>query len=817
MPPHRAFAHSFSPVTHFLLKILGVKVEGASDVAGVQFALRNGGALGWIVTLGLLLTALAWWSYCRDVAEVAATGRRRLLLGLRLFLFGLLLLLLLRPVLAFAIEGHIRRTLVTMVDVSQSMKIQDPRFDKADLERAAIAKGELSAHKGLDQSLGEKKAAAFKLLPRMEILKATLQNGDIDLFPKFSADFDLAAYSFGQNLTELAAPDVPTGGGAPAWITQLEAVSPATALGDAIREVLTRKRGQPLGGIFLATDGASNTGVEALEAARLARQEGVPLYIYGVGITSPRDIIVGNLFTQDVAFVKDELPVTVRVRGQGLKGEKATLNLQLDEEIVATKELTFENDDEQTIALPFTPKRTGNFELKASIAPREDEAVKDNNSASQRLQVIDAKIKVLYVESAPRWEFRYLQSVLLRDRRLDVKCWLMEGDSAIAEGVASPYIARLPQTKDEFFKFDLIILGDVNSKDLLPEQMEWMSEFVSKFGGSCLFLEGPRNGPQTFRDTPLEKLLPVEFADNIARAAAPDRATALELTPQGRTSPMLRLSPKEDENASIWQHFPRVYWTARVGRAKAAAQVFLEDGDPGKSTRYGKMPVIAFQQYGLGQVLYVGTDNTWRWRRNANDRYYPLLWGQIAQKLGIQHILGGSKRTQLTVDKQSYNAGDRVAVYARLYNADYTPVREATAAAGYVMDGSNARQSVILRAVPEQPGMFRGDFVVLSPGLAKFSVNQDSQVVVNFGVTTPQFELGETAMNEPMLRQMAEVSGGAFFREETLDQLPGKLHGQMERVESTVDAELWSSPFYFALLLGISSLEWSLRKKSQLK
>jgi hypothetical protein len=36
-------------------------------------------------------------------------------------------------------------------------------------------------------------------------------------------------------------------------------------------------------------------------------------------------------------------------------------------------------------------------------------------------------------------------------------------------------------------------------------------------------------------------------------------------------------------------------------------------------------------------------------------------------------------------------------------------------------------------------------------------------------------------------------------------------------VTSTVDADLWSSPIYYALLLLVASLEWYLRKKAQLK
>ena len=75
------------------------------------------------------------------------------------------------------------------------------------------------------------------------------------------------------------------------------------------------------------------------------------------------------------------------------------------------------------------------------------------------------------------------------------------------------------------------------------------------------------------------------------------------------------------------------------------------DADQSRANRHGKQVIAAFHQYGLGQVLYMGTDNTWRWRRNTGDQLYPLLWGQIAQKLGLHHLLGGSKRTQLTVDR----------------------------------------------------------------------------------------------------------------------------------------------------------------------
>lgn len=811
----------------FLLKLLGVKIENAAKVVSISMQFRNGGALGWILLLGLAFGGLAWWTYRFQANDgLLSSGIRRLLTALRVTLFALILLMLLRPVLSFTLEGSVRRMLVLLLDTSTSMNIKDPRLDEADIKRAALARGLLSFSRGLGQPGPKNPGADVKNAPRIDLLKSVLQNKELSLLAKFRQRYDLSIFGFGQKVGELSLQkDEPDGKTRPSagqesdeWVKNLAAKSPATAIGDAVREVINRKRGQPLAGIFLATDGANNSGGLPVEAAAFAGQEGVPLYIYGVGITSPRDIIVSNLFTQDIAFINDEVSVTVRVRGQGLNGQSAKLSLKLGDEQVAEKEVQFTSDEEQTVPINFTPKKTGEFELLASIPPREDEAVKDNNSVSQRIRVIDSKIKVLFVEQSPRWEFRSIQNVLFRDRRVDLKCVLFEGDPSIA-GPGSPYLAKFPEKKEDLFKFDLVILGDVDPQLLTNGQTDSIAEFVSKFGGAFISIAGKKFNPNAYRGTALEKLLPVELESASATAQNTDRAkpSNFELTPEGATNLMLKLSPKENENAAIWKALPPAYWVNKAGRAKPGAQVLLADADIAKASRFGKMPVIVQQQFGLGQVLYMGTDDTWRWRKNAGENHFTQLWGQITQRMALAHLLGGSKRTQLSVGKQSYTIGERVSVYARLYGENYEPVKQETVDGVYAVKESPEKQDVLLRAVPEQPGMFRGDFVAVTPGLHQVSVKTDPKTVVEFSVTEPKFELGETAMNEAQLKQMASASGGAFFREETLPKLEEAINKKTELVRSTADAELWSSPFYFLLILGVATAEWLLRKRHELK
>jgi hypothetical protein len=794
-------------MTEFLLKLFGARVDDAVHITDASLALRGTSALGWIIFLLLFLGAFIFLTYRQSPAHLSP-ARKATLSVLRVLFIGLILALLLRPVLSFTVEGNVRRVLVLLMDSSASMQIKDTRVNELDRKRVAIAKG-----------TSEEQAQ------RIEVARGAFKNDKLNLLPRLDREFDLAAFTFGQGVVEVSARSSATNEQVTAdqftWVDRLTATNAVTAMGDAMHEVLNRKRGQPIAGVVLVTDGANNSGTPPLESAGLLRQEGVPVYVYGVGITQPRDIIVGNMFAPEITFSKDEVPITVRVRGQGLKGESAELVLKMGNQTVATKSIAFEEDGEQVVPLKFTPQTAGEFDLEASIDPRSDETVKDNNTRTQRLKVIDARIKILLVDQSPRWEFKYLQAMLMRDRRVDLKCFLVEGDPGISRDSTAPYLAQFPSRKDDLFQYDLVIFGDVDPKAISSSQLDNINELVSRFGGALVMVAGKRFAPHAYKSSVLEKLLPVEFDRSAMESpldSVNDKPIRLELTPAGRASPMLRLSDNEQENAALWKQLPPLYWVSKVARPKPAAEVLLVDPDPAKESRFGKMPVIALQQYGLGQVMFVGTDNTWRWRKNVGDLYYTALWGQISQRVSIQRLLGGSKRTQLTTDRQNYLSGDRVSVYARLYSVGFDPVQESSVTAIYaIKGGQSAQQQVTLRPVPEQPGLYRSEFIAGAPGNYEFYVDQDPATRLDFAVTEPKFELGETAMNEPLLRDIATLTGGVFFREENLQKLPETISQRTEKVRSPLEVELWSSPFYFLLLLSVVTAEWVLRKFSYLK
>jgi hypothetical protein len=282
------------------------------------------------------------------------------------------------------------------------------------------------------------------------------------------------------------------------------------------------------------------------------------------------------------------------------------------------------------------------------------------------------------------------------------------------------------------------------------------------------------------------------------------------------------LADTPEANLQLWnQDLPPLYWDASVRRAKPGATVLVVDPDPAKASKYGPMPLIAVQGYGLGQSMFVGTDNTWRWRKNQGEQYYVSLWGQIVQKLALPHLLGGAKRIQITSDKDSYGVGDKVTIDARLYDKTYEPVKDAMVVADSSVDGAPPTP-VEMRLSPEQPGNYRAEFVVTRPGHYQFWIERPgdpdvSGQKISFTVTEPMEETERTAMNESGLREAAAISHGAFFREENLIDVPDSIQNKADTVQAVVESEVWSSPLYFILLIALVTAEWAWRKMSQLK
>jgi hypothetical protein len=791
----------------------------------------EGISAGWAFLAFLIMAAASIWAHSRYAAGLTLF-KRGLLIFLRMAAMTVFLILLVQPVLNLTLHEPVRQSLLVLIDSSQSMLLGDQRSTPDDQKRAAIAAGLIDPTQGLKPALPPE-ARALDNANRWDLLEKLAANTKLNLWRRLAEKSDLLFYRFGRDIKaagQATAEKGNTPGNLDALLHKVfsnKPEEPSSALGESLREVLEQNRGLPIGGILLVTDGANNSGLPPVEAARMARVQNIPLFLYGIGVTSPVDLVVKSLNGPQIGFVKERVDVVAKLHVQGIGQRRINVVLKADGKEVDTQPFDLRENGDFDVSFRYEPPEAGDVLLEASVAPINGEITKANNAASAKIRIVDKKIKVLYIEQEPRWDFRYLLAYLQRDRRLEVKCVLIDSEPGLQSIPNSPFLPGLPEDREDFFKNEIIIFGDVSPSDLGETRMKMISEWVAQANGGIIFLAGMKNNPSRYAGTPLEILLPVvpeapeTSTGNSPRSLEPFK---LLLTPAGEKSPYLRMSADQAENLRIWGEFPGVRWTAPVAKAKPGATILLADTRTERAVSGQTLPVMAVQSYGSGESVYIGTDETYRWRSRMGEKYYSQVWSSIIQSISLKRIQGASSRTQIKADRERYLSGDKVVISGKIYREGF----EASTAASIpgrievtLENGNNPQGKKTipteLTAVADLPGEYRAEFTAGLVGKYSFSTLEDPGAKVEFQVIKPNLEQMDTALNEPLLKAMAETSNGHFLREEDLDQLPGRVVEQGATVTSFKKIELFHSPWWMGLIFFFLFLEWLVRRLSHLK
>ncbi|MCI0343072.1 MAG: hypothetical protein L0216_18330, partial [Planctomycetales bacterium] len=241
-------------------------------------------------------------------------------------------------------------------------------------------------------------------------------------------------------------------------------------------------------------------------------------------------------------------------------------------------------------------------------------------------------------------------------------------------------------------------------------------------------------------------------------------------------------------------------------------------------------PILASMRYGLGRTVYIGTDETWRWRLLQGDRLYYRFWQNLIRYVGHNRLLGEQKRFHIALDKTAYTLGERVVVRARVFQEDFQPLRAEEVEARLEKPRSGgASEPLPLRAVDRErrPGVYEGSIVAgtLGPHQVWFPLRgapgeqrEESRAgLASFEVTIPQREFEKPSMDRDTLAAMARESGGATWDLWQLPEIPAKVK-RLSQTLSGVESvhRLWDSWGVFGALVALLCLEWIARKLARL-
>ncbi len=441
--------------------------------------------------------------------------------------------------------------------------------------------------------------------------------------------------------------------------------------------------------------------------------------------------------------------------------------------------------------------------LSARIHEVDGEARTDNNTMPMPVFLSPPpQSSMLVIDGRPRWDSRYLRNIFRRD-----PTWRTDANFA-------PHEEALP-AEETLKGYDLVVLGEVPSEVMSDQHLAWLEEHV-RAGGGLILIDGPREELRgLLSDHPLS---PVTWFDAPQWLDRPH----LALTKDGSLEPALTLAPNKADNEAIWSYLPAPHRAIRA-RPKAGATILVE-----AHSETGNTPLLITQMLGAGRVLYISSDESWRWRYQKGDEYHTRYWQQLARWVMAEPFLVRTEDAEFDLDRLRIRQGETATVRARFATRDDSSVAELVRvqSAGLNSHESSyeARQSssatrfeaVVMRNGEE---VLRTNELIedLAPGNYEVSLAGVDNTTIPLTVIEPtSIEETVTHANPRLLEEMAERGNGEYFTEQEFAELLSILKSRRAIVTTMDSTSVWQSYGWLLAIVLLVATELFLRKRAGL-
>ncbi len=718
----------------------------------------------WLLALLAIVAGVALFFHVRR-RHGLLTGTRPLVIWLfETAMVALLLLLLWHPALSIATLRPQQNVVTVLVDHSRSMGIQEN--------------------------------GSTRLAKAQEIWKDKLAQS-------LSTRFQVRMYEFGKDLARVDS----------ANIDQLHADSPATHIGDTLTQIASEASTLPIGAVVLMSDGAENSGgLDADTIARI-RQARIPIHTVGFGKEAlASDIEIMDASVPSRALADAKLSSQVTFRQVGFNGKKTRISIKDGGKVIASQEVALKTDNTaQTENVVFNAGEAGARALQISVEPLGGEENASNNSLSRLVNVSGRKMRILYFEGEPRWEYKFMRRALEDDKTIQIVSMLRTTTNKIyRQGIADPSELEngFPSKAEELFAYDGLIIGSSEANYFTPQQQGLIRDFADRRGGGVLFLGGRfALAEGGYARSPIAEMLPVRLPAS-QKTFFRDYSTAA-LTQAGKDSAIVRLVEGRDQNVERWKKMPQIANYQEVGEVKPGAVALLDVAPAGKRAS----PLLVLENFGRGRTAVLATGGTWRWQmqQELKDMTHELFWQQLLRWV-VQETPGQLKAS---TPRQVLSDETKVRLRAEVRDKNFMPVSN-TRVQGHIIGPEGLSEMVTFTPQPLEEGVYTAEYNAAKPGsyLVEISNSADSsRDVVMFRREDGVAENFRTTQNRELLEKLSQETGGQYYAAGDAKRLVSEISFSEAGLTTHQNLDLWDMPIVLLLALGLRTGEWLFRRK----
>ena len=496
-----------------------------------------------------------------------------------------------------------------------------------------------------------------------------------------------------------------------------------TNLHDPIQESLSELRN--LRALVMITDGDENLGPPAAQLANKLRNSSIPAFTIFTGSNKALpDLDLESLWAPSFTLKEEKLVVGWRIKNSFPDTKESVLILSANEKVVKSIPIKIKGSDQKSGNLSWLPPEDGNYRMELKIKNIKGESFSQNNHKKFKLRVDRKILKVLIIESYPRWEYRFLKNALQRDPGVEVKSLLLHPE--MPNAIGENYLAAFPRAKKDLIKFDVVFLGDVglSKHEMNQDHCTDLADLIMNHAGGLVFLPGRRGRQLSLPESPLGKLIPVVYDQENPLGLGTINPAQFELTDRGRKHWLTQLRGSGEPNRDFWYKLPGFHWAAIVKKSKPGAEVLATHSN--FSSKWGKMPILVIRHHGAGKVLFLGSDAVWRWRKGVEDKYHYRFWSQIVRWMAHGRYQAQQDGIRLLSDPEIPNVGDEVFLRCIVMDQAGFPLEdgeiEATAT-----HANGTTEKLDFSLDPESAGIFLSSIFTESPGPLTIEVNELSE------------------------------------------------------------------------------------------
>lgn len=594
--------------------------------------------------------------------------------------------------------------------------------------------------------------------------------------------------------------------------SETEGVPNGTDISGALSDAMTEY--SSLRGVVLISDGDWNTGEPPSSIATRLRMQETPVFTVPVGSETKLPDLAVTAFdipTFGIAGKPVRLPFTIT--SSLPRSHTATISIKTSEGEALSQSVTIPAMGRLQDTLLWTPQTVGDFSLTLTLPTSDEEHDTENNALSAPITIRKEELKVLVIESFPRWEYRYLRNALERDPGVEVSCLLFH-PGLEGKGDGPGYIQEFPEP-EELSEFDVIFLGDVGigPKQLTQSNVISIKQQVTTQASGLVLLPGFRGNQLSLVGSEIDDLFPVILDAAQPRGWGSATPGQFELTELGARSLLTRLEDTENANAAIWSSLPGFQWYAGVTRAKAGSEILATHSS--ETNRYGRIPLIVTKTFGTGKILFMGTDGAWRWRKGVEDKYHYRFWGQVARWMAYQRNMASDDLMRLFYSPDRPQTGDTLTLNANAMSIGGEPLQEANVIVQITEPQGKVKSIRLQPAGEDQWGLFTGTYSPTEPGEHQLLMTCEE----NGGLLETTIAVQGTSLEQTgrparydVMEEIARITRGEMLDVPDVEMIKNAVAAVPDPEPIERRLRLWANPVWIGVLILFLTIFWIGRK-----